>query len=429
MLGTYKVCLLLLLSLGFANGLQAEQKHLRWMGHWKGEGLREQLVREVLEDFQFKNQDIDIAFEFASDVLPEKSIDAQAKFIADMIRSGNINWDVVWIDTSIYRQVGVLLKNPNWGREHLVDFAEVPKFKETQKPFLVEGLDAFKETGEIFIGPYIEGFFYALWYNTSVAETLGLNIRDEDMSIENLLSYAQQVKEYNQTASTPVSTFADFKKSGSFHRLAYNLYLSSEKTNNTEKLRQILDSFERLSQFDPLLYNTKESNWQDAAKLFMEDKALFMVEPTWRYNTFQKYNPNLVTKMRLAQLPGYRPQTFYIGGYTAAWAVMKNSPNRDEGIQLMKFWSRPQIAEKWVHYTKTPTGLRGNLYDPEYGNDPFAKFQREISSDRTLLPDLFSMRHEKFPLGRIMGKLYPVLLGTQTANEAWNDILKEYKND
>jgi ABC-type glycerol-3-phosphate transport system substrate-binding protein len=104
---------------------------LRWMGHWRGEGLREQLVREVLEDFSFENQDVDVQFAFAADILPEKNTLEEATFIANMIRSGEITWDVVWMDSSIYQNVGVLLNDPDWGREHLVDFAKIPDFNET----------------------------------------------------------------------------------------------------------------------------------------------------------------------------------------------------------------------------------------------------------------------------------------------------------
>ena len=421
---TYKVCSLLLL-LGLASGLQAEPKPLRWMGHWKGEGLREQLVREVLEDFRFRNQDIDLTFAFSSDILPEKSVPAPADYIADMIRSNEILWDVIWMDFSIYREVGVRLKDPDWGQKHLVDFSTVPGFKETQKPFLVEEPDAFKETGGIFVGPYIEGFFYALWYNTAVAEKLNLSIREEEMTVDDLLSYARRIKEYNRTAAVPISTFVDFKRSGSFYRLAYNLYLSAPQIHDAEKIRQILDTFEGLSRLDPLLDRTETNRWQDAAEQLLKDRALFLIEPTWRYNILQKNHPDLLKKLRLAQMPGYTRPTFYVGGYTPVWAVMKNSPNQNAALELMRFWSRPEIAEKWVRYTKNPTGLAGNLYDPEYGNDLFAEYQRKLSLNRELRPDFFARERNECPVSQIFSNLYPLLYGELTADEAWDKLIKD----
>jgi ABC-type glycerol-3-phosphate transport system substrate-binding protein len=406
----------------FANDEESDRRELRWMGHWKNEGLREQLVTEVLSDFRFLHQDIDLTFEFATDVLETKSIGAQAKFLAEMIQSGDITWDVVWLDTSIYQAVGRLLDDPDWGQKYLVDFSMVPGFKETQKPFLVEGPNVFRNTGGVFIGPYIEGFLYALWYNTSVANMLGISIPEEDMKVEDLLSCAERITKYNQTAEIPISLFVNFKDSGSFYRLAYNLYLSSGKTNQIEKICQILDTYETLSRQDILLYSSEESIWQDAAELLKQDKALFLAEPTWRYNTLDRDFPELLKKLRLAQMPGYTKQTFYGGGYMPVWAVMKNSPNLEAAVELMKFWSTPQIAEKWVRYTKSPTGLKGNLYDPEYGNDLFANFQRKLSEGRALRPDLFTLNHDDFPLSQVVSNLYPVLRGKISAKKAKEQV-------
>jgi len=395
---------------------------LRWMGHWKGEGSREKLTREVLDDFTFENQEIAVQFAFAADILPEKSIETESRFIADMIQSGDIIWDVVWLDTFIYNRVANLLNDPDWGRKHLVDFSEVPGFTATQKPEAIDGGAAFKETGGIFTGPYIEGFFYALWYNTTVAKKLGLNIREEEMTVDDLLHYAQQVDNYNRTADVPVSTFIDFKMSGSFHRMAYNLYLSSPLSDVDGKTRQVLDAFESLGNFHPLLY--ENTSWQDAARLLTEDKALFLIDPTWRYNLIEADFPELLSKLRLAQMPGFQKQTFYAGGFIPVWAVMKNSPNRDAAVKLMQFWSRPEIAEKWVRYTKNPTGLKGNLYDPEYGLDNFAEYQRKLAKNRNLRPDVFTLK-EACAINRTFETLPSLLYGKISAAEAFQTITKK----
>jgi ABC-type glycerol-3-phosphate transport system substrate-binding protein len=400
---------------------------LRWMGHWKDEGLREKLVLDVLDDFRFENQDIQVQFAFAADVLPEKSIAAEAALITEMIRSGKIIWDVVWLDDSIYQSVAAELNDPDWGRKHLVDFAEIPGFKETHKPFLVESADCHKRTGGVFAGPYIEGFFYALWYNTRVADKLGLHIREEEMSADDLLGYVQQVDEYNRTADVPVSPFVDFKHSGSFGRLAYNLFLSASTENDPEKdrqvVRQVLNTFEKLGQLHPVLYRNPDDNWQNAARLLMDDKALFLIEPTWRYNTLQADFPQLLDKMRLAQLPGFQKQRYYVGGFMPVWAVMKNSPNRVEAIRLMQFWSKPEIAEKWVRYTKNPTGLAGNLYDPIYGNDPFAEYQRKLVLNRSIRPDVYVLNPGECAISAMLIKcLNPLLRGELTAETAYRSL-------
>lgn len=394
------------------------------MGHWKGEGFREKLLLDVLDDFTFENQNIDVRFAFADDILPAKSQDAAAAFIAAMIRSGEITWDVIWLDASIYRKTAVLLKDPDWGRKYLVDFAEIPGFKETQKPFITGTPDYIKQTGGVLTGPYIEGFFYALWYNKAVADRLALNIREEDMTVDDLLSYARRVNEYNRTSAVPVSVFADFKLSGSFPRLAYNLFLSAETETADTAVKQVLETFGVLGKFNPLLYSRPNDTWQDAAGILMEDKALFLCEPTWRYNIIQRDTPQLLQKMRLAQLPGFKKQHFCAGGFMPVWAVIKTSPNRDAAVRLMQFWSRPEVAEKWVRYTKNPTGLAGNLYDPEYGHDVFAEYQRKLALGRELRPDIFTLQKDECEVMSVFKSLFPLLHNELTAEEAYRSFTR-----
>lgn len=406
-------------------GEEESVQSLRWMGHWKGEGLREALVRDVLDDFAFRNQDIRIQFAFAEDILPEKSAPAEARFISEMIRSGNITWDVIWMDTSIYQKVSAELNDPEWGKKHLVYFTDVPGFKETQKPFLTDDPEYCKETGGILTGPYIEGFFYALWYNTSVAEKLGITIREEEMTRTDLLYYAQRIHDYNRTAEIPVSTFVDFKLSGSFPRLAYNLYLSSASSKPEVKIQQVLATFERIGRIQPLPDGMETNTWQDAARILAEDRALFLIDPTWRYNFLKQDHPELLDKLRLAQMPGFQQQSFYAGGFTPVWAVMKNTPNRDAAIRLMQFWSRPEIAEKWVRFTKNPTGLSGNLYDPEYGHDLFAIYQRQLVLNREIRPDVFALKRDECPVSRIFSSLIPLLRGETTAETVLSSLSEE----
>ena len=104
------------------------------------------------------------------------------------------------------------------------------------------------------------------------------------------------------------------------------------------------------------------------------------------------------------------------------WAVMKNSPNREAAIRLMQFWSRPEIAEKWVRYTKNPTGLTGNLYDPEYGQDLFATYQKKLALNRTMQPDVFLLTENSCPVRKTFPYLYPLIKGELSAEEVWHQL-------
>ena len=415
----------LLFYAGTGQAEETVRHELRWMGQWKNEGLRETLVRETLEEFQFLHQDMKISMTFASDLLTEKTQANAGQLIADMIRAGRVDWDVIWLDPLIYKTVADELNDPDWGAEYLVDFSDFPDVKAAHRSFLVDGPNCHQDTGGVFTGPYIEGFYSCLWYNTAVAEKLGLEIREEEMSADDLLSYLRRTKEYNQTADVPISGIADFTASGSARRLAHNLFLSEHLARPDMPVDEIfartLRFFEAMQSCDPLLYNTP--TWQEAAQLLNDDKALFLIEATWRYSSLQAAFPELMEKFRPVQIPGFEKQSFYVGGFTPTWAVMKNSPVRDAGIELMRFWCSPTIAEKWVRYTKSPTGLSGNLYSSKYGMDSLARFQRNLSAGRMIQPDISTLEKDA-PICSTFPYLYPILYGEMTAEEALIEMKK-----
>ncbi len=399
------------------------------MGHWKGEGLREQLVREVLEDFSFLNQDIQIEFAFAADVLPEKSPAAAAELIARMVRTGTIEWDVVWLDATIYRRVAKLLDDPGWGAKHLVDFFGNPAVEQAHKPFLFQENTHCRNTGSILTGPYIEGFFYLMIYNPSLAQRLGLEIREEEMTAADLLGYARRLDEYNRTAAEPVDLLALFANSGSLQRLAYNLFLScppEELAGNAEPaIARVLQTFEQLGRCESVRGMDVTRDWEAASRMFMADRALFIADATWRCNMLTAAYPDISRKAAPAQMPGFGPQRYCIGGFIPTWAVMKNSPARAAGIRLMEFWSRPEIAEKWERYTKNPSGLRGGVYDPEYRQDALAIYQRRLSRGRTFRPDLFLEQDEvPPPIMAYSAFLLPLLRQETTAAEAMQTVAR-----
>lgn len=401
------------------------------MGHWQNRGLREKLVLEARDEFQFLHQDVDVEMRFPAEIMGDRGKLITGKYIAEMIRSGRIDWDVVWMDPTIYQTVAEELNDPDWGKKHLVDFSEFPDIVAAQQPFLVEGPDCHKGTGGVFVGPYIEGLYTYLWYNQVVAEKLGLEIKEMGMSADDFLGYFNRIKEYNQTAEVPVSGFAALGWPSSFGRLAYNLYLSDHLTHpdtpDQEILTKILTVFEEISSCDPLLNNTRISTpeaFKHNARLLADNKALFTIGPTWSYASLQKSVPELMPKLRPAQLPGFEEQSFFTGGFISTWAVMKNSPNRDLGIELMRFWCSPEIAQKWVRYTKSPTGLSGTLYDSEYGLDVFAQFHKKLIEGRTMKTDVAFLKPEENPILPIWDFLVPVLDGKMTAE----DVLMKIKN-
>ncbi len=358
------------------------------MGHWQGEGSRERLVREVYNEFAFLHPELNIELKFPSEILPAQTQAEAGRYIASMIRSGYIRWDVVWMDPLVYHHVALELGDWEWGKKHLVDFSEIPGFAETHKKELMDDPHLHEHTGGVFPGPYLEGFFYAMWYNRDVAEKLGLKISEEGMTYDELLRHVKAVDAYNAQAEVPISAFLCQQGSGNTERLFYNLLYSfytveewkqlpREKADETVRL--VLQMFRELGRYNPTAGRLC-ATWPEAAQTLIDGRALFYFDATWRYNAFEQFDPVGLKKLRLAQMPGMGRHNEAIGGYISTWAVMKNGDGREAGIELMKYWSRPAVAEKWVRYTKNPTGIKGNLYDPIYGNDTYALFQENLST-------------------------------------------------
>jgi ABC-type glycerol-3-phosphate transport system substrate-binding protein len=84
-------------------------------------------------------------------------------------------------------------------------------------------------------------------------------------------------------------------------------------------------------------------------------------------------------------MPSFTGQPVKMGGYMTTWAVLKDAPSREAGIQLLQFISRPAVAQQWVHDTKSPTGLKGDFYDSVFGQDIHAAYQRTLHENGSRL--------------------------------------------
>ncbi len=115
-----------------------QDKRLNWMGHWLSDHDRETLVREVAQDFELMNPDIDVNIKYPHQIMGVRSREEVGKYIARMITTGDMEWDIVWIDDVIYQCTAEELGDPGWGEKYLVNFENVDGFKETQKSFIID---------------------------------------------------------------------------------------------------------------------------------------------------------------------------------------------------------------------------------------------------------------------------------------------------
>src|SRR5512136_2678697 len=113
---------------------------INWMGHWYKADKRYDLVLGMKRDFSFRNQDTRVNLQFPEQIVGTNDKVVVARLIAEMIKHKKFDWDLVWMDNHIYQFVAEELKDPFWGRKHLVNFEEILGFVQSQKPFIIEDL-------------------------------------------------------------------------------------------------------------------------------------------------------------------------------------------------------------------------------------------------------------------------------------------------
>lgn len=423
---------------------EGERNAINWMGHWYKADKRYDLVLQMKRDFSFRNQDIRVNLQFPEQVVGTNDKVAVAHLIVEMIKRKKIDWDIVWMDNHIYQFVAEELDDPFWGREHLVNFEEVPGFGQSQKPFIVEDPYYRNQTGGILVGPYIEGYYYALYYNQVLAAKIGIDVKPFGMTFKDLLGYVEAAVRYNQNAEDKIPVFFDAYDLPSMEVLFQNLVKSwlddytaatTEQSSplKLEAMNKGFRAFEELGKYRPLIPSYATNAWFLTRDVPLNDGALFYISGTWMYSRWRDIDVAKSAKMVPTELPVFKPVSYGLGGVIPTWAVMKDSPHREAAIRLLMSMSTPRVAERWVQYTKTPTGLFGDFSKATMGSDVYEVYQRTLS-------EKYGSRVQySFNAAYLLGKnnsllqkdivevLWKLLEGKTTADQARKSILAKMR--
>lgn len=365
---------------------------VHWMGHWLHNDLRDSLFREVAREFAFLHPELNLHVRFPQEIMGHRSKATTARYIADCIRGDSLRWDILWLDDHIFSNVADELGDNQWARKHLVDFERIPGFVKAHKPFIISDSTYRNQTGGVLVGPYIEGYYLALWYNDTVAARLGISVKQRGMTFDDLLEYAAAVQRYNRASGDSIALFYESLDWFTLEMLFQSLVKSyigdyaeaiksdSYTARKREALRRGLQCFEALGRYRPLIGSHNRNRWVDTRHLVLNDRALFYCHGTWMYNLWREIDKEKMSRMVPAELPVLQPVDFALGGYIPSFAVNRHSPVRDEAIEALMWWCRPEVAEKWVSYTKNPTGLRGNVATSALGDDVYGRFQSYMTS-------------------------------------------------
>lgn len=376
------------------NELEAvkEPTVINFIGHWLNEGERENFVRNIAREYEFKNQHVKINLKFPEEVYyDELDRKSNEKFTARVISEGLTDWDIIRINGE-YREVYDILKDKDWAKKNLVDFSTYEEFRENTLPQLLTD-EAKAEWSGIIPGPYVEGQYWALWCNRKVAEKIGVEVKQFGMTFDDFLGYAKAVYDYNQNhPNDKIKTLFESYVWETTQALGISLYASlmdsAEEFKSgrlTEKRlkawEKTLLALEQLSAYQPIDPSWRETEWTETQKDFLNEEYLFYINGSWMYNIWNGIDPKLTQNVLPTEFPGFKAHVIYPAAYQVTWAVPKNSPNREEAVKFLLAMNKPEIAETWSRYTKCPTGIKGNLASSSFGGDQFENFSQYVQSN------------------------------------------------
>ncbi len=426
------------------------QIQLNWIGHWKGEAGRQDLIEAVKKDYEFLHPEVQVNLTYNVD-LPGQNKNHKLRVtdtIIDMIETGQIEWDIVYLDISVYEHISEKLGSTDWVREHLVDFREVEGFAETQKRFIITNPRYRERMGGILSGPFFEGYIQNPWFNAELANKIGIKVKERGMKLEDLLEYARALHNYNKkhNSTIPFIKLCTWNRLElffeTFFRSQFDDFSSATKEvfNEQKKVAflKTLNAFEELAQYQPILNaDWEQLNMADYIKEFiLNDDGLFITGGTYMYGHFYNIDAQESIKLRPAETPVMGKKNGLMADFTPTFAVMKKGSHRKIAEDFLLFMAKPEYAERWVSKTKSPTGIKGHLAEfAMQSTDVYEKFAMDMQKkyDSTTM---VSLRNPTYVFGKnspvtineLRFKLARILEGRLTAKQFYEEVVARLEN-
>ena len=410
---------------------------IKWLAHWYGEGKKETLLREIAREFCLVNQNIEIELEFPHQMLkigPTESAYLQTiDTIVKMVKQNAWPYDLMLCDAYRYQAVADSLKDQEWGKKYLVNFLDQEWFIRAHKIGIFDNDRYTKTFAGIAPGAYIEGVWNMLYVSSEIEKKLGIKVKTLDMNLNDFTSYAKAVDQYNQSNPAKITFLSTPHESGLtpfFNQLVLSALGKDSASNSQEAivaLNLTYKALEKLVPYKPIQQFVKYEN----ERTLYHNKILFIQYPSWINLLWQKSNPEGEKMMHPCEIPSLenKQAKLYSGRYTSVFVVPKNAKNREAAESLMKFMSSEITADKWILYSKSPTGLKNRISYSDFGNDEYTLFSKHIKEKYNDKLDEVNLEYllfkSKLKVDFQVGKL---LKGEISADEALKSVLKQIDN-
>ena len=395
---------------------------------------------KIIQDFKFNNQNIKITYKYADEFATGFSRKYMSDIIFNMINTGKIKWDIIWIDDSIYNSIAIKLHNKNWADKYLINFEKIKGFSKTHRQFIINNKYFKKETGNIITGPYLKGYYYCIWYNKNIAKTLNIDIKNSGMMFSDFIEYIRICRLFNEKYNTniiPIFSDDDEKMASIlFYRIYQSYYTNiyaqtsgSANSRYNNALLKSLQAFELLAEYKPLLDDNNFNDWLNKHNLTIEDKALFYIGTTRDYIQWADSFEDKINNIIPAELPAVKPVETYPGNFINNMAIMSNTTNKTAAVKFINFICDSLTAYKWCELTNNPTGIKlKNIPSDKFNSRWLENFHFYITSTykdkiEPLRIDIMISGKDDEILNRLITKnLIQILKQQTTSDKAYNEI-------
>jgi hypothetical protein len=253
---------------------QSSKTTVNFIGHWYGEGLREDLVRNISREYEFENQQVRVNMKFPEEVYYTRDdYYSNQKFVSKIIYEEKPAWDIIRINGQ-YNEVVQITGDRDWPRKCLVDFSQIEEFRNGIIPELLSEKTKALWNG-IIPGPFIEGQYWTLWANKKVAQKVGIEVKQIGMTIDDFLGYLKAVNTYNIShPNEKITSFFNCNDWPTIITLGVQLFASDfdnpDEFMNAEFSSKRLDAWEKtlqaveqMAQYKPLNQNWRNLKWDN----------------------------------------------------------------------------------------------------------------------------------------------------------------------
>lgn len=417
---------------------------LKIMGEWYGEGERELFLRRFIQQFTAKTG-VTTEMKFPREIIHDSNTKKIAVYIANSIRSNVVPFDIIVMNPTMYGYVAEELNDPDWGQKYLIDFSTVTGFTNGHNAELLQDDWVREKTGNIFVGPFFGNDIQTLYINTKLAEQIGLVMPTYDVTWDNFISAARLVSVYNQNKQTRISVLGGNLNAIALDPIVHQLLVSQLDLNELEtpdvtpkKIAVLKNTFNQLARLAPYANSLYPADWQslrtdDINTRFLNNEIVFIAGPAKLYNYWQNINPESVATIYPVQLPSLNTAAeVYSGTYQPAWAVLKNSPNKDMAIKFLMQYLMPETQIDW--FEKTQTATMQTTLEPEnlfQLANQFGKYNQDMKNKYghlvRLYPDYSFVLGEKnihFATS-LTSLMQDVALGVKNPNLAFEQIQRQ----